>query len=65
MTQVANFAAGVVDAVGKFATGIVDTAWCRTLIWEYLREFCEKFEMTLMLFSGAWEKMWKNLKQNI
>jgi hypothetical protein len=27
------------------------------LTGEYLHEFSEKFEMTLMLFSGAWEKM--------
>ena len=27
--------------------------WC-TLTWEYVSEFSKKFEMTLMLFSGAW-----------
>jgi hypothetical protein len=38
--------------------------WC-TLTYEYLREFSKKFEMTLMLFSGAWGKVIheKNLKQ--
>jgi hypothetical protein len=44
------FTAGVVDAGGKFATG-------GTLTYEYLRQFWEKFEMTLMSFPGAWEKM--------
>ncbi len=40
--------------------------WC-TLTCEYLREFPKKFEMTLMLFSGAWGKAIheKNLKQKI
>ncbi len=35
-----------------------------TLTCEYLREFSKKFEMTLMLFSGAWGKVIhdKNLK---
>jgi hypothetical protein len=37
------------------------------LICEYLREFSKKFEMTLLLFSGAWGKVIheKNLKQKI
>ncbi len=35
---------------GKFVTGV------NALTCEYLREFSKKFEMTLMLFSGAWEK---------
>ncbi len=40
--------------------------WC-TLTCEYFREFPKKFEMTLMLFSGAWGKVIheKNLKQKI
>jgi hypothetical protein len=28
-----------------------------TLTCKYLREFSNKFEVTLMLFSGAWKKM--------
>ncbi len=38
-----------------------------TLTCEYLREFSKKFEMTLMLFLGAWGKVIheKNLKQKI
>ncbi len=75
---VAKFAAGVVDTVGKFAAGIVNTGgnlppvsltpvrrrWC-TLTCEYLCEFSKKFEMILMLLSGAWGKVIheKNLKQ--
>jgi hypothetical protein len=37
------------------------------LTCEYLREFSTKFEMILMLLSGAWKKMIheKNLKQKI
>ncbi len=40
--------------------------WC-TLTCEYLLEFLEKFEMTLMLFSGTWGKMIheKSLRQKI
>ncbi len=40
--------------------------WC-TLTCEYLREFSKKFEITLLLFSGAWGKVMheKNLKQKI
>ncbi len=40
--------------------------WC-TLTCEYLREFSKKFEMILMLLSGAWGKVIheKNLKQKI
>ncbi len=40
--------------------------WC-TLTCEYLREFSKKFEMILMLISGAWGKVIheKNLKQKI
>jgi hypothetical protein len=46
-------------AVAKFAAVVVDTGgklWC-TFTCEYLHEFSKKFEMTLMLFSGAWRKM--------
>jgi hypothetical protein len=37
------------------------------LTCEYLREFSKKFEMILMLISGAWGKVIheKNLKQKI
>ncbi len=40
--------------------------WC-TLTCEYLHEFSKKFEMTLVLFSGAWGKVIheKNPKQKI
>ncbi len=40
--------------------------WC-TLICEYLREFSNKFEMPILLFSAAWGKMIheKNLEQKI
>ncbi len=40
--------------------------WC-TLTCEYIREFSKKFEMILMLLSGAWGKVIheKNLKQKI
>ncbi len=40
--------------------------WC-TLTCEYLREFSEKFEMILMLLSGAWGKVIheKNMKQKL
>jgi hypothetical protein len=63
---------GVVDTGGKFAAGVVDTGgnlrhrWC-TLTCEYLRKFSKKFEMNLMLLSGAWGKVIyeKNLKQKI
>ncbi len=60
---VAKSAASVVDTGGKFATGVVDTGG--TLTCEYLRAFSKKFEMILMLLSGAWGKMIheKNLKQ--
>ncbi len=70
----AKFAAGIV------ATGVNNTRetggkifrrcrWHRgcTLTCEYLREFSKKFEMILMLISGAWGKVIheKNLKQKI
>ncbi len=73
---VAKFAAGVVDTGGEFAAGVVDTGGnlppvSLTLVvhleCEYLREFSNKFEMILMLLSGAWGKVIheKNLKQKI
>jgi hypothetical protein len=64
----AKFAAGVVDTGGKFAAGVVDTGGkFATGVCEYLREFSKKFEMILMLLSGAWGKVIheKNLKQKI
>ncbi len=75
-----KFAAGIVDTGGKFAAGVNNTRgtggkichrcrwhrWC-TFTCEYLREFSKKFEMTQMLFSGAWGKVVHqiNLKQKI
>ncbi len=56
MTPVANFAASVIDTVGKFATGIADTG-VAPLFENISAIFAKNFEMTLMLFSGAWEKM--------
>ncbi len=55
-------ATGVIDTRGKFATGVVYTLTC-----EYICEFSKKFEMILMLLSGAWGKVIheKNLKQKI
>jgi hypothetical protein len=52
------------ELVTKFAAGVVDTL---TLTCEYLREFSKKFEMILMLLSGAWGKVIheKNLEQKI
>jgi hypothetical protein len=50
------------DTGGKFAAGVVDTGgrWCTFT-------FSKKFEMTLMLFSGAWGKIIheENLKHKI
>ncbi len=75
-----QFATGVVNTGGKFATGVNNTSGtggkiCRRCLWhrwciltcEYLRKFSKKFEMTLLLFSGAWGKVIheKNLKQKI
>jgi len=77
-----QFATGVVDTSGKFTAGIVDTsctsgkiAACvidtrgkfANLSCEYLCELKKKFEMTIMLFLGAWRKVIheKNLKQKI
>ncbi len=64
-----QFATGVIDTGNKCAAGVVDTggnfATGGTLTCEYLRNFMKKFEMTLMLFSGAWGKVIneKTLKQ--
>ncbi len=65
--------AGVVDTTGINNTSETGDKichqchlhqWC-TLTCEYLREFLKKFEMILMLLSGAWGKVIheKNLKQ--
>ncbi len=58
------FIAGFVDAGGKFATGVVDTAGVVDTSGRFATYVAE---MTLMLFSGAWEKTIheKNLKQKI
>jgi hypothetical protein len=49
------------ELVAKFAAGVIDFA---TWTCEYFREFSKKFEITQMLFSGAWGKATeKNLKQ--
>ncbi len=50
---VAKFAPAVVDTGGKFATGVVDTG---SAPWS-ANKFLKKFDMTLVLFSGAWEMM--------
>jgi hypothetical protein len=71
LTAVANFppvnntnGTRVNDTGVKFAAGIIDTRGC-TLTCEYLCKFSKTFEMTLMLFSGAWGKIIheKNLKK--
>jgi hypothetical protein len=51
----------------QFATGVIDTGGKCTLTCEDLREFSKKFEMILLLLSGAWGKVIheKNLKQKI
>jgi hypothetical protein len=51
--------------VAKFAAGIVVTGGAPRIV--NISANFEKFEMTLMLFSGAWGKMihGKNLKQKI
>jgi hypothetical protein len=63
---VAKFAAGNVDTGGKFANGVVDTGGTPSHS-KYLHDFFFKFEMNLMLFSGAWGEVIheKNLKQKI
>jgi hypothetical protein len=48
-----KFYTGVVDAGGKFATGVFDTDDVPSLA-NISANFMEKFEMILMLFSGAW-----------
>ncbi len=48
--------------MAKFAPGVVDTSGACILASEYLREFSEKFKMTIMLFSGAWRKMFHEKK---
>jgi hypothetical protein len=56
--------AGSISLDSTFKGTVSRHQWC-TLTYEYLREFSKKFEMTLMLFSGAWGKVIheKNLKQ--
>jgi hypothetical protein len=44
--MVENFAAGVVDTSGKFATG-------GNFTYKYLREFLKKFETVLTDYYGA------------
>ncbi len=46
-----------VPAVLTFATGVFDTGDACTFPIEYLREFTEKIEMSLMFYSGAWRMM--------
>ncbi len=77
-----EFADSIDDTGGKFANSINNTSvtgskicrWCHWFQWctftcKYLREFLKKFEMSLLLFTGAWGKnSWiheKNLKQKI
>ncbi len=57
---VAKFAAGIVDTSGKFVPGnpgdkldanVLDTGG------KYLHKFSKRFDLNLMLFSGAWGKM--------
>jgi hypothetical protein len=72
------FATSVIDIGGKFAASIVDTGGNLLLVsttpavlvvhlhLRIFRKFSEKFEMTLVVFSGACGKLTheKNLKQN-
>jgi hypothetical protein len=44
------------SAGGKICRRCCRYRWC-TFTYEYLCEFLKKFEMTLMLFSGAWGEM--------
>jgi hypothetical protein len=62
---VSKFAAGV-DNGGKFATSVIDTGGARSLA-NLSMNFFEKFEITLILFPGAWGKVIheKNLNQNL
>jgi hypothetical protein len=68
---VAKFAAGVVETSRKFAAGVVDTGGNLTpvvhLDLRISSRIFKKFEMILMLLSGAWGKVIheKNLKQKI
>jgi hypothetical protein len=52
---------GVVDTGGKFVAGVIDTGGALS------REFSKRYEMTMMLFLGAWGKMIheKNLEAKI
>ncbi len=51
------FATAAVDTGrAKFVTGVLDTRGA-PLIVNISANFRKKFEMTLMLFSGAWGKM--------
>jgi hypothetical protein len=61
---VAKLAAGVLDTGGKFAASVLDTggnlppvSLTPVVHLKYLREFSKKFEMILMLLSGAWGKV--------
>jgi hypothetical protein len=74
--MVTKFAACVVDTGGKFAAGVVDTGGnlppvsLTPVVHLDLRispRIFKKFEMILMLLSGAWGKVIheKNLKQKI
>ncbi len=49
---VAKFTAGVVDTGGKFATDVIDTGGASGLAI-ISANFRKKFEITLILFSGA------------
>ncbi len=62
---VAKFGAGV-DNGGKFATRVIDTGGAPSLA-NLSTNFFEKFEITLILFPGAWGKVIheKNLNQNL
>jgi hypothetical protein len=61
-----SFRYEILGDIRKVLTGVVDTGghldllgssqWC-SLTCECLLEFSNKFEMTLVLFSGAWGKM--------
>ncbi len=69
-TPVANLPVSLIPVANLPPVSLIPAAiwyrWC-TLTCEYLREFSKKFEMTLLLFSGAWGKVIheKNLKQKI
>ncbi len=59
--QVAIFANGVIDIGCKFATGVADTRAFYTggalRLGNISASVKKKFEMTLKLFSWAWEKL--------